>query len=166
MIPSLTLGTVRAIRDQTGVDLLRIDDPHVAAKVQIDSVWLGRAVAIAGGPAELAGDAIEDAVGLLMARLIEFFPKPSAVKADDDQTERKHDPWHAVFKAAGVAGLDPMPLSLRELFWAAEGAWEPHAEVLSLMQNVHAGKSQRPAKPGDFNPYARSGRTITRRDRK
>lgn len=166
-LPPLTLGVVRDIRDQTGVDILRVGELAVSRRLQTDMVWIGRAIAIAGGPTDLSGDTIGEAASAFFDRVVEFFPKASVLDESGDGGEGpKNNPWHAVFKMAGVAGLDPYPLSLRELWWAAEGAWEPHAVAISNFHAANCAKGQRPPKPADVNPYARNGRTITRRMKK
>lgn len=167
-IPPLTLGAVRDIRDQTGVDILRVSDPAVSRRLQTDMVWIGRAIAVAGGPSNLSGDLLADAAAAFFDRVVEFFPKASVLDepGDSDGGRSKNNPWHAVFKMAGVAGLDPYPLSLRELWWAAEGAWEPHAVAIANFHAANCAKGQKPPKPADVNPYARSGRTVTRRMKK
>lgn len=164
--PRLTLGIVRDIREQTGVDILRVGEPAVWARMQTDLVWQGRAIAIAGGPHDLAGDALTDAVDAFFAAVVEFFPRASAADSDADPPDGSYSPWHAVFKMAGVTGLDPYPLTLRELWWAAEGAWEPQAEAIAAFYAAHAGKGTTPPKPADINPYARTGRTVTRGKRR
>ena len=167
-IPPLTLGVVRDIRDQTGVDILRMNDPAVSRRLQTDMVWIGRAIAVAGGPSDLSGDALAGLAAAFFDCVVEFFPKASVLDDGDGEAgdAPKNNPWHAVFKMAGVAGLDPYPLSLRELWWAAEGAWEPHAVAIADFHTANCVKGQKPPKPADVNPYARSGRTVTRRMKK
>jgi len=47
-------------------------------------------------------------------------------------------------------------LTLRELFWMAEGhsrdAWNHTAQLLAMVYNAHRGKGARLMKPAEFNP--------------
>jgi hypothetical protein len=61
-------------------------------------------------------------------------------------------------------GVDPGPLTLRELLWMAEGRgrseWAHTASILALLANAHRDPKRTKAfAPADFNPYeARDGR--------
>ena len=60
---------------------------------------------------------------------------------------------------AGVAGVDPGPLTLRELFWMAEGrsrdAWNRTSLLCALIANAHRNPKKGSAfKPANFHPYA------------
>ena len=50
--------------------------------------------------------------------------------------------WELVFKVAGALGLDPMPYTLRELFWLYEGSdrqnWM-HTASINATQSAAAG---------------------------
>jgi len=68
-----------------------------------------------------------------------------------------------VWEAAGVIGVDPGPLTLRELVWMAEAKarneWTHTSAVMALMANAHRDpKKTRVFTPADFNPYATSER--------
>lgn len=60
---------------------------------------------------------------------------------------------------AGIAGVDPNPLTLRELAWMAEGRqghdWEIAAHQMALLINLNRKPGSRPVKPADVNPYER-----------
>jgi len=49
-------------------------------------------------------------------------------------------------------------LTLRELFWMAEGhsrdAWNHTAQLLAMVYNAHRGKGARAMKPLEFHPFA------------
>ena len=58
-----------------------------------------------------------------------------------------------------MIGVDPGPLTLRELLWMAEGqgraAWGHTSALLALIRNAHRDpKTTRPSKPRDFDPYS------------
>ncbi len=64
---------------------------------------------------------------------------------------------------AGSIGVDPRPLTLRQLLWMAEGLgrerWAHTSWVCTLIANTHRDpKRGRPFKPSDFDPYARQDR--------
>ena len=60
---------------------------------------------------------------------------------------------------AGIAGVDPGPLTLRELMWMVDGrreeAWSHTAALMSLQANIHRDRKKRnsPFSPADFHPY-------------
>ena len=60
---------------------------------------------------------------------------------------------------AGIIGLDPGPLTLRELLLMAESRsqenWAHTSAILALVANVNRDpKKSRAFKPADFNPHA------------
>ena len=67
---------------------------------------------------------------------------------------------------AGIVGIDPGPLTLRELVWMADGrvrqSWVHTSSVLAMIANVNRDpKKTRAFRPDDFNPFAaRSARGI------
>lgn len=61
---------------------------------------------------------------------------------------------------SGIAGIEPGPLTLRELEWAANARarfeWRQTSSVMALLANVHRNpKKVGPFKPEDFDPFAR-----------
>ena len=64
---------------------------------------------------------------------------------------------------AGAVGVDPAPLTLRQLLWMAEGLgrerWGHTSLICAMFANAHRDpKRTRPFKPSDFDPYARQDR--------
>lgn len=62
-----------------------------------------------------------------------------------------------IWQLAGIAGVYPGTLTLRELVWLAEARqrdqWNHTASVMALIANVNRDpKKGRPAKPDDFHP--------------
>ena len=156
-IPHITLGTVRQVRDSIGVDLLRAYQPEVQAVLHGDPIAVGRIVHACGGPAEVSGDDLAEWSDALMVALVEFFPKRSVF--DDFAGKGEHkiggfDPWKVVFRATGMIGHEPWGYSFRELIWAAQGAYEPHAERIALEINKVArrGKSTHPETVNPWHP--------------
>ena len=53
----------------------------------------------------------------------------------------RDDPWRVVYELAGVIGVDPGPLTLRELLWMSEArareAWAHTSAGLALIANVN-----------------------------
>ena len=66
--------------------------------------------------------------------------------------------WRLLWDLAGIVGVDPGALTLRELAWMAEArsraAWKRTSSVLALVANVHRDPEKcRARKPEDFDPY-------------
>lgn len=68
------------------------------------------------------------------------------------------DTWRLIWQLAGIVGVDPRPLTLRELVWMSEArrreAWSHTASLLALTANVHRNpqKRPRPFSPAEFHP--------------
>jgi hypothetical protein len=68
-----------------------------------------------------------------------------------------------IYELAGVVGIDPGPLTLRELFWMVDGrrrdAWDRTAAQIAALFNAApdpTGK-RKPRQPSEFHPfYARA----------
>ena len=74
-----------------------------------------------------------------------------------------------IWQLAGIAGVHPGPLTLRELVWMAEARskerWAHTSTVLALIANVNRDpKKHSPFKPADFNPHAERAVKITTSD--
>lgn len=73
-----------------------------------------------------------------------------------------------IWQLAGFVGVNPGPLTLRELVWMAraraEDNWAHTSTVLAMLANVHRDpKKIRAFTPDDFNPLVRKksgGRSI------
>jgi hypothetical protein len=64
-----------------------------------------------------------------------------------------------IYELAGIVGVDPGPLTLRELAIMAEArqraAWNHTSVLLATLVNINRDpKKGRAAKPADFNPFA------------
>jgi hypothetical protein len=65
-----------------------------------------------------------------------------------------------------LVGLNPEPLTLRELLWMAEGRsrenWQHTSMLLTMLFNCNRDpKRSKPAKPSDFNPFCTgNGQTV------
>lgn len=73
-----------------------------------------------------------------------------------------------IYNLAGVLGVDPGPLTLRELLWMAEGrgksVWIHTSSLLAAIWSGNPNmKKPRLFKPREFNPYerARKGLRLT-----
>ena len=65
--------------------------------------------------------------------------------------------WRLVWQLAGVVGIEPGQLTLRELVWMAEGVnqdhWNHTSAILAMLANVNRDpKKGRAFKPADFHP--------------
>ena len=80
--------------------------------------------------------------------------QPDAESRDRGGAERR---WRIVWELAGIVGVDPGPLTLRELVWLAEArqreAWSHTSQILAMLYNSHRGKAARAMKPAEFNPF-------------
>jgi len=163
----ITLGMVRQVREDVGVDLLRAYESDVQDVLASDPVAVGQIVAICGGPEDISGDLLGEWCDKLMDALVEFFPKRSIfddfVEPDEGSTTSGFDPWRVVFRASGIIGQPPWDYSMRELIWAAQGAFEPFAEAMALEINKAArrGKSIHPETVNPWHP--RRPRTTRRK---
>ena len=62
-----------------------------------------------------------------------------------------------IYELAGAVGVNPDPLTLRELLWMAEGRsgaeWARFSALMALTANIHRDPKHSTAfAPGDFNP--------------
>jgi len=63
-----------------------------------------------------------------------------------------------IWQIAGAVGINPLPLTLRELVWMAESrnqsVWHPWAVYLSMFANVNRDKKKKPSPftPQEFMP--------------
>lgn len=58
-----------------------------------------------------------------------------------------------MWQCAGIVGIDPGPLTLRELIWMAEAS--PTWTLMAVIANCHRDPKKRPLQPGDFMPFRR-----------
>jgi hypothetical protein len=74
-----------------------------------------------------------------------------------------------IWQTAGVLGIDPGPLSLRELAWMVEARridqWNHTASLLALWASIHRDPKKRraPFAPAEFHPLSASQRGGTSR---
>ena len=71
---------------------------------------------------------------------------------------RAADAWKFIYQCAGALGLDPGPLTLRELVAMLDGRqrhdWSIAAAVMSVVANTARDpKRSRLLKPADFDPF-------------
>jgi len=63
-----------------------------------------------------------------------------------------------IWQLAGILGLDPAPLTLRQLVWMVDARrqdqWSHTAAVMALTANVHRNPKRRsqPFSPAEFHP--------------
>ncbi len=60
------------------------------------------------------------------------------------------------FRLAGIAGVDPLPLTMRRIKWMADAKdradWDKWSALLAITLNCHVEKKYQ-VKPHDMNPY-------------
>ncbi len=61
-----------------------------------------------------------------------------------------------MYELAGIVGVDPGPLTLRELCWMVDGRqrdqWNHTAQILAMLYNAFRASHARPLAPADFHP--------------
>jgi hypothetical protein len=82
----------------------------------------------------------------------------SQSNAGGDSHSRDRSIWPDIYRLAGIAGVNPDPLTLRELLWMSEARgefeWQQTAAVMALHANMNRAKGKPPISPDQFNPYA------------
>ena len=67
------------------------------------------------------------------------------------------DPWRLVYQIAGAVGVDPGPLTIRELVDMSEGKsrslWAHTSAQLAMLANVNRRKGQRAIRPEELDPW-------------
>ncbi len=131
-----------------------------------------------GGTGEFSARARGDRANLgrvLQAtqRVMDKAPRPDR-KEDPDAHQRRgagppREPdrghvWRFIYQCAGIIGVDPGPLTLRELTIMLEGRqrhdWSVASGLMALVANTQRDpKRSRPLKPSDFDPFAKPNRS-------
>ena len=74
----------------------------------------------------------------------------------EEESNQRSNLWVEVFKLAGIVGVDPHPLTLRELCWMAhariEADWWHTANLMSLTINQNRKKGSRAITPKELHP--------------
>ncbi|HPP54440.1 MAG TPA: hypothetical protein PK777_15920, partial [Thermoguttaceae bacterium] len=64
--------------------------------------------------------------------------------------------WRIIYELAGIVGVDPGPLTLRELCWMVDGRqrdqWNHTSQILAMVYNAFCSPKSRPLGPLDFHP--------------
>lgn len=100
------------------------------------------------------GAALREAFKALTADLLNFFPEPT----ENEAGSHARNPWQVVYQLAGVAGVNPGPMTLRELGWMSEGRdrtqWRHTSAILAQVVNSNPYRKGKPVKRSDLDPYA------------
>ena len=76
--------------------------------------------------------------------------------AVEEESNQRSNLWIEVFKLAGIVGVDPHPLTLRELCWMAhakiEADWWHTANLMSLTLNQNRKKGSTAITPKELHP--------------
>jgi hypothetical protein len=119
----ITIDAVERILSRTGVDLYAPEDLD---RLQNDTMQTLRVVHALQGRSESfeefwtahQGGPTEQALAAFWEALIDFYPKSeSSAGPAPDSSELRRGIW----KMAGFIGINPGPLTLRQLFWMIEG---------------------------------------------
>ena len=109
---------------------------------------------------DFADDLASDPRELMQDALADFYRLDVTQKGGGGAADAA-ELWAAVWRAAGIVGVDPHGLTFGELLAMADGRmrhqWDMQSALMALTHNIHA-KGSKP--PGHFNPFSRaSGRT-------
>jgi hypothetical protein len=170
----IDVAAARRIATFAGIDLVADppdkwlamlrDDPVAQAETFYAIVWpTCGAAAAADVLAGFRGDALRDIASTVLDAVTDFFPPPppdgAKPRSEDDDDGPAESGWPVVYRLAGMCGVDPGPLTLRELVWMVEGhgrdAWERTSTLCALMVNTSPARNPKakPIEPGAFNPY-------------
>ncbi len=84
------------------------------------------------------------------------------------QTLSARSIWKLIWQLAGIVGVHPGPLTLRELVWMAEAhrkeAWQHTSTIIATLANIHRDPKKKPNHLCllTFNQCKRSERTLNR----
>lgn len=174
----------------TGDPVLLVDVLYVICRSQAD----GRSIMDEQFGRGMSGDALRYAGEALLEEMMEFLPARVADEGDADgkgppearkeateggqcaggqRTEGQYsgeEAYRQLWRWAGIAGVDPLPLTAAELYLAArarmESEWAQTAQLLCVLYNANRDTKRRPRpfRPEEFNPLAprrRQGRVVT-----
>jgi hypothetical protein len=174
---AIDVAAVRRVRGVVGVDLFEAIHSNLLSRFGSDLALLTNVLyAVCLPQADLRGMTDEDfgaaltGKGILLAAaealdgdILAFFPspRPGAPKPKINRpVPTSAEIWEMIYQAAGKVGVDPGPLTLRELLEMAEarGAeeWRRTSSLLAMLFNAHRDpRRSNPAMPDDYNPHAR-----------
>jgi len=175
---AIDVAAVERVRGIVGVDLIDAVSGGLLAKLAVDPALVAnilyalcmdqadrRGVSDAAFGKLLVGkQALTDAAAALKDELLGFFPvpRPGAAKRTDNKrpAPTSAEIREMIWQAAGKVGVDPGPLTLRELLEMAEarGAeeWRRTSSLLAMLFNAHRDpRRSDPAVPDDYNPHVR-----------
>ena len=115
------------------------------------------------------GETINAARSALQDSLInDFFPERDP-DVEPDPDPKPFDWWREIAAMAGRTGLDPGPLTLRELMWADEGRrrdeWMRASRLEALLININRAKGKAAVKPQVLSPFPLTDAEAKRRRR-
>lgn len=108
-----------------------------------------------------------DSVDELAEEMRLFVPDEKDLPKSEGQTKTPYDPydlWKTVWRLAGGVGVDWRGLTLRQLWYMADGAqrgaWSIASAVMALIANCNRDSKShpRPFTPDEFSPFADKNR--------
>lgn len=174
---AIDVAAVDRVRGVVGVDLIEavtgtllarlaadpsmvVDVLYAACIVQADRRGVSDA---AFGKAMTGKGRLAAAAAVLRDELLDFFPAPCPGEAAEERAKdvTPAEVRELIWRAAGVLGLDPGPLTLRQLVAMSncrgESEWKRTGSVLAMLFNAHRDPRRTdPASPDDFNPFVRA----------
>jgi len=173
---AIDVAAVERVRGIVGVDLIEAVSGGLMARFAADlalvvdvlyAVCLDQADRrgvsdAAFGKALIGKDRLANAASALRGELLDFFPsaRDGANKDRAAKVPTADEIRGLIWRSAGVVGVDPGPLTLRQLLAMADARghdeWQRTASVLAMLFNAHRDPRRTdPASPDDFNPFAR-----------
>jgi hypothetical protein len=160
----LTTGDLCRVRDATGINLAFVTrgtdwiDEVLADPVRLASVL--RALGRDEPDRRLDGAILGVMFGEVVRAVTDWFPEPKAKRrdagADESKSPGDFDGLELAEQLAGVCGVDPNPLTLRQLATMADGRqqsdWQKVAAVVCTV--VNRGISRKPVNPKQVIPEA------------
>lgn len=174
---SITIGSALRVKGNCGVELMDAEDIDQAENFMLDPEMFRDVVfnCLIDGQrnsreifnwALSEGDLIFKAASAFLDELVEFFPLDEK-KEKTDEPEIKGpdlDTWDFIWQTAGILGVNPLPLTLRQLVSMSEGfgkeRWNRAGSILAMLFNCNRDPKKASAKSADdFNPYVK-GNTV------
>jgi hypothetical protein len=158
----LTTGDLCRVRDLTGLNLAFVTrGTDWVDDVLADPARLAAVLAAVGrgeSARQLDGAALGAALAELAGALVAWFPEPRPPRADGDEKPAPgdFDGLELAAQLAGICGVDPNPLTLRQLAAMADGRqrsdWQKVATAVCLV--VNRTISRKPISPKQVIPEA------------
>ncbi|HEX4123764.1 MAG TPA: hypothetical protein VHY37_03495 [Tepidisphaeraceae bacterium] len=181
-------AAVNRVRAHLKVDLLDAPGGELMSRIEEDIILLVDVLyvlcskqAVAAGvdyerfARSISGEAFSGARLAFAEELAEFFPDPPAPDQSPGEEDADAKPLDAqaidqlIDRLAGIVGVNPGPLTLRQLSRMAqarrEDEWSRCSHLLAKIHNCNRANSERAVSPDDMNPLkTKAGRKTSKTD--